>query len=171
MKICVVVQELVQDCSCSWHARTAFWPCKTRENDILTWHNGCHSSILSPQGSTAPCEFLMNNDLKVHRWAMVSHLPMGPSSFIGKPIIRGQLRARCQRMRWTLWSARRVVVWETQSGWWFGTVYCTSSWHITHMLYIYTIHIWTTHILVGGLEHFPYIGKNNPKWLSYYSEG
>ena len=31
-----------------------------------------------------------------------------------------------------------------------------------------------TEYLVGGLEHgfyFPYIGKNNPKWLSYFSEG
>ena len=29
-------------------------------------------------------------------------------------------------------------------------------------------------ILVGGLEHvlfFPYIGKNHPNWLSYFSEG
>ena len=29
-------------------------------------------------------------------------------------------------------------------------------------------------ILVGGLEHldyFPYIGNNNPNWLSYFSEG
>ena len=30
------------------------------------------------------------------------------------------------------------------------------------------------YILVGGLEHFfifPYIGNNNPNWLSYFSEG
>ena len=27
-------------------------------------------------------------------------------------------------------------------------------------------------ILVGGLEHFfPYLGNNNPNWLSYFSEG
>ena len=37
----------------------------------------------------------------------------------------------------------------------------------------YYIYIYLS--LVGGLEHyfydFPYIGKNDPNWLSYFSEG
>ena len=39
-------------------------------------------------------------------------------------------------------------------------------WDLYKYIYIY---------LVGGLEHefsdFPCIGKNNPNWLSYFSEG
>ena len=70
------------------------------------------------------------------------------------------------------------------SGWWFQTFGSFSIWiHRVYYIHVFFHNIWLIwsiyddkyYILVGGLEHnwiiFPYIGKNHPKRLSYFSEG